>query len=76
MHVEVLAHGRPKVSDVVIGDIEPSITKTVGCLAQEVGVEGGDAVDDQAEAERPAWSAIWRWRTLPWWAKLTVSRRP
>jgi hypothetical protein len=45
--VEVLGHRRPQVGDVVVGDVESGATKPIDGLAKEVGVEGGDAVDDQ-----------------------------
>jgi len=46
----VLGHCRPEMRDERGGDGEPGVPKLVDSLAQEVGVECGDALDDEAEA--------------------------
>ena len=51
VHVEVLGHGRPEVGDVVIGDLEPGASEPLDGLAEEVGVEGRNAIHDQGDAQ-------------------------
>jgi len=42
----------PQVSDVVIGDLEPSGSEPSDGLTEQVSVEGRHAVHDQGEARR------------------------
>ena len=49
--VEVFRHRRSQVGDVLVGDVEPGVAEPVDSLPEQLGVERGDAVDDQAEAQ-------------------------
>src|SRR3984957_9962500 len=51
VNVDVRGHCRPQVGDVLVGDVETSPTKPVNGLAEQPGIEGGHAIDDQAEAQ-------------------------
>jgi hypothetical protein len=46
----MLGHGGPKVSDIVVGHLETSQAELVDGPADQLGVEGTDAVDHQGEA--------------------------
>ena len=49
--VDVCRHGRPEVGDVVVVDLEAVGAELLDGRSEEAGVEGGDAVDHQRQAE-------------------------
>jgi hypothetical protein len=49
--VDVFCHGRPEVGNVVVVDLEAVGAELFDGRSEEAGVEGGDAVDDECEAQ-------------------------
>ena len=59
--VDVFGHGRAEVGDVVVVDLEAGGAELIDRRGEEAGVEGGDAVDHQGQAQGLGrWSASWR----------------